>query len=89
LKLDRVRKYQDLKAGIPRYDTITRVICHLKADEVEHTFQFWIASLIKVTGCDVITIDGKTTRRSFTTKDRRNTLHTVSTCSCQHQLVLG
>lgn len=89
LKLDWLRKYRDFKAGIPRHDTIARVICRLKADEIEHAFQSWISSLVKVTGCDVIAIDGKTARRSFTTKDRRNALHTVSAWSCQHQLVLG
>ena len=45
--------------------------------------------MIEITGCDVIAIDGKTARRSFTTKGRKNALHTVSAWSCQHQLVLG
>ncbi len=89
LKLDWLRKYRDFKAGIPKHDTIARVICRLKADEIEHAFQSWISSLVKVTGCDVIAIDGKTARSSFTTKDRKNALHTVSAWSCQHQLVLG
>jgi predicted transposase YbfD/YdcC len=52
-------------------------------------FQSWISSLIKTTGCDVIAIDGKIARRSFSTKERKNALHTVSAWSCQHQLVLG
>ena len=39
--------------------------------------------------CDVIAIDGKTVRRSFTTKYRKSARHTVSAWSCQHQLVLG
>jgi len=89
LKLDWLRKYHDFDAGIPKHDTIARVICRLKADEIEQTFQSWISSLVKITGCDVIAIDGKTARRSFTTKDRKNALHTVSAWSCQHQLVLG
>lgn len=89
LKLDWLRKYRDFEAGIPKHDTIARVICRLKADEIEHAFQSWVSSLVKVTGCDVIAIDGKTARRSFTTKDRKNALHTVSAWSCQHQLVLG
>jgi predicted transposase YbfD/YdcC len=37
----------------------------------------------------VSAIDGKTARRSFTTKDRKNVLHSVSAWSCQNQLVLG
>jgi len=89
LKLDWLRKYGSFKAGIPKHDTIARVICRLKADEIEHAFQSWITSLVETTGCDVIAIDGKTARRSFTTKDRKSALHTVSAWSCQHQLVLG
>jgi len=65
------------------------VICRLKSDEIEDAFQSWISSLIENTGCDVIAIDGKTARRSFSTKDRKSAIHTVSAWSCQHQLVLG
>jgi predicted transposase YbfD/YdcC len=89
LKLDWLKKYGDFSAGIPRHDTIARVICRLKPDEIENAFQSWISSLVKVTGADIIAIDGKTARRSFTTKDRKTALHTVSAWSCQHQLVLG
>jgi len=89
LKLDWLKKYGSFKAGIPRHDTIARVLCRLKPEEIEKSFQSWISSLIKTTGCDIIAIDGKTARRSFTTKDRKSALHTVSAWSCQHQLVLG
>ena len=89
LKIDWLRQYRSFEHGIPKHDTIARVLCRLKADEIESAFQSWISSLIKVTGCDVIAIDGKTARRSFSTKDRKNALHTVSAWSCQHQLVLG
>lgn len=89
LKLDWLRQYRPFEAGIPKHDTIARVICRLKAKEIELAFQSWISSLVKTTGCDVIAIDGKTARRSFSTKDRKNALHTVSAWSCQHQLVLG
>jgi len=89
IKLDWLRRYRDFEAGIPRHDTIARVMCRLKPDEIEKAFQSWIASLINTTGCDVIAVDGKTARRSFTTKGRKNALHTVSAWSCEHQLVLG
>jgi len=89
LKLDWLRQYRPFEAGIPKHDTIARVICRLKAQEIETAFQSWISSLVEITGCDVIAIDGKTARRSFSTKDRKNALHTVSAWSCQHQLVLG
>ena len=89
LKLDWLKRYGAFNAGIPRHDTIARVICRLKSDEIEHAFQSWISSLIETTGADIIAMDGKTARRSFTTKDRKSALHTVSALSCQHQLVLG
>ncbi len=89
LKLDWLKKYGSFQAGIPKHDTIARVICRLKASEIESAFQSWISSLIKITGADIIAIDGKTARRSFTTNDRKSALHTVSAWSCQHQLVLG
>ena len=89
IKLNWLRQYGSFEAGIPRHDTIARVMCRLKSDEIEKAFQSWISSLVKNTGCDVIAIDGKTARRSFSTKDRKNALHTVSAWSCQHQLVLG
>ncbi|MBL74654.1 MAG: ISAs1 family transposase [Idiomarinaceae bacterium] len=89
IKLDWLRKYRPFEAGIPRHDTIARVICRLKPAEIEKAFQAWISSLIEETGCGVIAIDGKTARRSFSTKERNNALHAVSAWSCQHQLVLG
>ncbi|MEJ6498289.1 hypothetical protein [Pseudoalteromonas lipolytica] len=57
---------------------IARVICRLKPDEIKNAFQSWISSLVKVTEADIIAIDDKTTRRSFTTKDRKAALYTVS-----------
>ena len=89
LKIDWLRQYLPFKNGIPRHDTIARVICRLDSNEVETAFQAWISSLIEVTGTDVIAIDGKTARRSFQTKDRKTALHTVSAWSSQHKLVLG
>ncbi len=89
IKLDRLHQYSPFEAGIPRHDTIIHVICRLKADEIENALQSWISSLLEDTGCDVIAINGKTARRSFSTKDRKNVLHTVSAWSCQHQWVLG
>lgn len=64
------------------------MICRLKADETEQAFQAWISSLIEGTGAGVIATDGKTARRSFTAKNRKNALHTLSAWSCQHQLAL-
>ena len=88
-RLDWLRRYRPFEYGIPRHDTIARVICRLKPEEIEKAFQSWMRCLIEFTGSDVISIDGKTARRSFNTRERRNPLHAVSAWSSQHQLVLG
>jgi predicted transposase YbfD/YdcC len=88
-RLDWLRRYRPSEYGIPRHDTIARVICRLKPEEIETAFQSWMSCLIESTGSDVIAIDGKTARRSFDTRERRNPLHAVSAWSSQHQLVLG
>ncbi|NIY89819.1 ISAs1 family transposase [Vibrio campbellii] len=88
-RLDWLRRYRPFEYGIPRHDTIARVICRLKPEEIESAFQSWMNCLIESTGSDVIAIDGKTARRSFDTRERRNPLHAVSAWSSQHQLVLG
>lgn len=59
LKLNWLRRYRPFKAGIPKHDTIARVICRLKAQEIEHAFQSWISSLVETTGCDVIALTVK------------------------------
>ena len=52
-----VKKYGFFDAGIPKHDTIARVVCRLKADEIESAFQSCISSLIETTGADIIAID--------------------------------
>ena len=88
-RLDWLRRYRPFEYGIPRHDTIARVISRLKPEEIETAFQRWMSCLIESTGSDVIAIDGKTARRSFDTRERQNPLHAVSAWSSQHQLVLG
>lgn len=88
-RLNWLRRYRPFECGIPRHDTIARVISRLKPEEIETAFQRWMSCLIESTGSDVIAIDGKTARRSFDTRERQNPLHAVSAWSSQHQLVLG
>ncbi|EHJ7618749.1 ISAs1 family transposase [Salmonella enterica] len=88
-KLNWLRQYRPFESGIPRHDTIARVIYRLKPSELENAFRNRVTTLIDVTGCDIIAVDGKTARRSFRTRDRANPLHAVSAWSCQYQLVLG
>ena len=52
LKIDWPKKYGTFLAAIPKHDTIARVICRLKSNEIEKAFQSWISSLIETTLTD-------------------------------------
>lgn len=47
IKLDWLRKYGDFEASLPRHDTIARVICRLKSDEIEKLFNLGLLLLSK------------------------------------------
>ncbi|WP_372491521.1 transposase family protein [Shewanella psychromarinicola] len=42
-----VKKYGTFEAGIPKHDTIARVSCRLKSDEIEKAFQSWISGVFQ------------------------------------------
>lgn len=88
-KLDWLRQYLPYENGIPRHDTIARVLSRLDPTAIQTCFVGWIKSIVVETGGDIIAIDGKSARRSFTTRERKNPLHMVSAWSCGHGLVLG
>lgn len=88
-KLDWLQKYLPFDNGIPKHDTIARVLSRLNAASIQTCFIGWVKEIAADVSADIIAIDGKTARRSFSTKDRKNALHMVSAWSCGHGLVLG
>jgi len=88
-KLDWLRRYLPFANGIPKHDTIARVLSRIEPSAVQQSFLAWVKEIASQTDSDVIAIDGKAARRSFTTKERRNPLHMVSAWSCHNGIVLG
>lgn len=88
-KLDWLRKYVPLGNGIPRHDTIARVLCRLDPEALQKSFIGWMQGCVQAVGGQVVAIDGKTVRRSFDTASRRNSLHLVSAWAVGHGVVLG
>ncbi len=41
-RLDWLRRYRPFEYGIPRHDTIARIICSLKPEKIETAFQSWM-----------------------------------------------
>jgi predicted transposase YbfD/YdcC len=82
------RIFLELPNGIPSHDTMNRVMSILSPDDFSKCFAKWVKSLsTRVSG--IISIDGKTLRRSFHDAESRDCLHMVSAWSSDNGLVLG
>lgn len=87
-KLVWLRKFRAFEEGIPVDDTIARVMSALNPETFLACFVSWVNDLRQAQGQDVIAMDGKTLRRSFSGK-RSSALHMVSVWSSKNRLVLG
>ena len=87
-KLDWLRGYLKLAAGIPSHDTFGRLFGLINPDEFETAFRRWMSGILPALGTDaVVAIDGKTSRR--TGKIDATPLHLVSAFAAGAGLVLG
>ena len=88
-KLDWLKRYFSYEQGIPKHDTIARVLSRLDPTALQNSFISWVNAASQLTDGEVIAIDGKTVRRSFQTGNRKSAIHMVSAWACQNNLVLG
>jgi len=91
-KLDWLRRFVELPGGIPSHDTIGRVFASIKPDQFQKTFLQWIETLTSknpTEGPQLIPIDGKTVRGSYTESDKSNPLHLVSAWATKQGITLG
>lgn len=88
-KLDWLRQFLDYKNGIPRHDTIARVMSCLSPTALQGCFIDWVQDIAKITDGEVVAIDGKTARRSHDRKSRKAAIHMVSAWASQNGIVLG
>ena len=89
-KQEFLSKILHLPNDIPSHDTINRVVSSIREDKFEEVFIEWTDSLRddKIKN-DVISIDGKTVRRSKDTYHNKKPAHIVNVWSNANQLVLG
>jgi predicted transposase YbfD/YdcC len=94
-KEDLLTSILDLPNGVPGKDVFRRVLMTLKPDTFEAAFNAWIARLrdeaTAETGVDrpIISIDGKTARRSYNAKEDLGPLHVVTAWAGEYGLALG
>jgi predicted transposase YbfD/YdcC len=88
-KLAWLRKFLPYENGIPRHDTVARVMSCLSPEALQSCFVSWVQSIAKITDGEIIAIDGKQARRSYDKRNRKAAIHMVSAWACQNGVVLG
>ena len=88
-KLEWLRRYVPLANGVPVDDTIARIISALSVSGFQDCFTSWMEDVVKLSGGEIIAVDGKTQRRSHDRKQGVKALHMVSAWACRNKVVLG
>ncbi|WP_442961233.1 ISAs1 family transposase [Pseudoalteromonas sp. P80D2] len=73
-RLDWLRKFVPFKNNIPRHDTIARVISCIDITQFQDSFSSCMKACSKLTYGEVIALDRKRLKGSFTQADRRDAL---------------
>lgn len=83
------RTFLELPEGIPSHDTFNDVFTKLNAEQFEKCFISWVSSITHLLPGEVISIDGKTLRRSHDMANGKQSIHMVSAWSTSNEIVLG
>src|ERR1035437_2631520 len=83
------KTFLNLPNGIPSHDTFGRVFAALDPAAFEACFMKWVAALATASAGRLISIDGKTIRRSLDTATGKSPIHMVSAWSAVNHMVLG
>ncbi len=84
-----LKKYLDLAYGIPSHDTFGRVFSLLEPEVFKRQFIEWVKEVSKATEGRVVSIDGKTVRRSFDHGKGKKAIHLVNAWCQENQLLLA
>jgi predicted transposase YbfD/YdcC len=88
-KRDWLKQFLELENGIPSHDTFGDVFRILDGDEFQRSFMRWVESVFSVTKGQVISIDGKTARRSHDKSIGKDAIHMVSAWANVNGITLG
>jgi predicted transposase YbfD/YdcC len=84
-----LESFLELPNGIPSHDTFRRVIGKIKPREFQDCFLKWVKTVAEATAGEVVSIDGKTLRRSHDRRRGRSAIEIVSAWAQANRLVLG
>jgi predicted transposase YbfD/YdcC len=84
-----LKKFINLKNGIPSHVTFWRVFAKLTPKVFEDCFFNWIKQIAKISKGEIIAIDGKTLCGTYDSSDPHTALHMVSAWASKNDLILG
>lgn len=89
LKKEWLSKYVNLSQGVPSHDTFGRVFSLLDPNGFQDFFLGWIRSIHAKTAGRIISLDGKSIRRSHDRSRGKDALHLVHAWASENHLLLG
>lgn len=87
--LEWLRTFRELKNGIPSHDTFARVLAAIKPAAFQERLLNWVQAISELSEGEIISLDGKTARRSHDKKSGLKPLHLVSAWARRNRLVPG
>jgi predicted transposase YbfD/YdcC len=84
-----LKQFLELPNGIPSHDTFGRVFAVISPNKFQDCFRSWIQEVFSVTSGEIIAVDGKTLRRSFSKRDNKAALHMVHAWATANGVLLG
>ena len=87
-KKDWLAQFLALPNGIPSHDTFNRVFSRIEPEQFMNCFLKWVNSIRSVMGKEIVSVDGKTIRRSHDGESKA-AIHMVSAWATENNLVLG
>jgi len=88
-KVNWLRKFFPYENGIPKHDTIARVMSVISPKAIQERFVKWVQCVANLTEGEIIAIDGKQACRSYDKRNRKSAIHMVSAWACGNGIVLG
>ena len=88
-KVEWLKGYLALPAGIPSHDTFSRVFRLVDANAFQERFLKWVEAHFKVKRDQVIAVDGKTARGSRERCSGQDAIHLVSAFAHESGILLG
>ena len=88
-KYEWLKRFLELPHEIPSADTFERVFARIDPDEFKDSFIKWIQAICELTKGEIVSIDGKTLRRSHDKSNGKSTIHMVSAWACANGIVIG